>query len=52
MRNGLDRSILVFLVALTCCAFGASFAGQSVSDTNWPCYTGDAGGMRYSPLIR
>jgi quinoprotein glucose dehydrogenase len=50
MRNGLDRSILVFLVALTCSTFGASFAGQSVSDTNWPYYGGDAGGMRYSPL--
>jgi quinoprotein glucose dehydrogenase len=52
MRNGLDRSILVFLVGLACCVFSASFSGQSVSDTNWPYYGGDAGGMRYSPLTQ
>jgi quinoprotein glucose dehydrogenase len=52
MRNGLDRSILVFLVGLACSVFSASFFGQSVSDTNWPYYGGDAGGMRYSPLTQ
>ncbi len=52
MQNGLARSIPVFLFGLACCVFSASFFGQSVSDTNWPTYGGDAGGMRYSSLTQ
>jgi quinoprotein glucose dehydrogenase len=52
MRNGFDRLALVFLLALVCGIFSSSFFGQTTTDTNWPYYGGDAGGMRYSPLTQ
>jgi quinoprotein glucose dehydrogenase len=51
VRNILRKLSLFFLLAFACSASSiTSCWGQTIADTNWPYYGGDAGGMRYSPL--
>jgi quinoprotein glucose dehydrogenase len=52
MRGTAMRCGQLFLIAFACCIFNSSLFGQTLSDTNWPYYGGDAGGMRYSPLTQ
>ena len=52
MRDRVQKPTLLFLIAFACSIFSSSLLGQTVSDTNWPYYGGDAGGMRYSPLTQ
>jgi quinoprotein glucose dehydrogenase len=52
MGDTVERAGVLFLFAFACCIFNSSLLGQTVNDTNWPYYGGDAGGMRYSPLTQ
>src|SRR5215469_11566841 len=52
MRNRFGRSAPLCLLAFASCIAGMSLFAQKASDSDWPYYGGDAGGMRYSRLIQ
>jgi quinoprotein glucose dehydrogenase len=52
MRKTAHWSGSLFLPVVTSCILGALLSAQSMPDTGWPYYGGDAGGMRYSRLTQ
>ncbi|PYY06987.1 MAG: pyrroloquinoline quinone-dependent dehydrogenase [Acidobacteria bacterium] len=52
VRNRSCRFSRLCLLLFASCVLSASLSGQTITDTNWPYYGGDAGGMRYSHLTQ
>ena len=52
MGNGFRRPNPLFLLTCAYCILSTSLSAQTLTDTNWPYYGGDAGGMRYSRLTQ
>jgi len=52
MRNRFGRSAPLCVLAFASCIASISLSAQKASDSDWPYYGGDAGGMRYSRLIQ
>src|SRR5215470_12002337 len=52
MPMKIGRSSSLALGVLACCVLGTSLSAQTRTNTDWPYYGGDAGGMRYSRLTQ
>ena len=52
MGDGFRRPNPLFLLTFAYCILSTSLSAQKLTDTNWPYYGGDAGGMRYSRLTQ
>jgi quinoprotein glucose dehydrogenase len=52
MRNGFASPCSLFVLAFASCIVSTWLLAQTPTETNWPYYGGDAGGMRYSRLTQ
>ena len=52
MRSRIGGSSRLFLGGFASCILSILLSAQTMPDTNWPYYGGDAGGMRYSRLTQ